>query len=180
MTLREMTWRDIPALAALEPLLFADDAWSERTWWAELAGRPRRRYVVAEQSGSVVGYAGLDCGGEVADVMTIAVAPAAQGQHLGTTLMGWLIAQARRAGAEHLMLEVRADNVVAQRLYSRAGFATLTVRRRYYQPGDVDALVMRRHLKKPIQDPAEDAPKDPDEGSSRRPADLTDKDVRSD
>jgi len=146
MTLREMTWRDIPALTALEPELFADDAWSEQTWWAELAGRPRRSYVVGEQGGAVVGYAGVDCGGEVADVMTVAVAPSAQGQGLGTVLMQWLTAQARRAGAEHLMLEVRADNAVAQRLYSTAGFAMLTVRRKYYQPGDVDAQIMRLKL----------------------------------
>lgn len=155
-TLREMTWRDIPALTALEPTLFADDAWSEQTWWAELAGRPRRSYVIAEQSGTVVGYAGADCGGEIADVMTIAVAPQAQGQGLGTVLLHWLIADARRAGAEHLMLEVRADNVVAQRLYSAAGFMTLTVRRRYYQPGDVDALIMRMHLWDPTEYPPED------------------------
>ena len=146
VTLREMTWLDIPALAELEPELFADDAWSEQTWWAELAARPRRCYVVGEQGGAVVGYAGMDCGGEVADVMTIAVAPAAQGNRLGTLLMDWLIGEARRSGAEHLMLEVRADNVAAQRLYSKTGFAMLSVRRRYYQPGDVDAHVMRLTL----------------------------------
>ena len=146
MTLREMTWQDIPALTALESELFADDAWSERTWWAELAGRPRRSYVVGERGGAVVGYAGVDRGGAVADVMTVAVAPAAQGQGLGTVLMDWLVVEARRGGAEHLMLEVRADNVAAQRLYTRAGFAKLSVRRRYYQPGDVDALIMRLQL----------------------------------
>ena len=146
MTLREMSWRDIPALAALETELFADDAWSEQSWWAELAGRPRRSYVVGEQGGAVVGYAGVDRGGEVADVMTIAVVPAAQGQGVGKVLMDWLIAEARRGGAEQLMLEVRADNVAAQRLYSKAGFVMLTVRRRYYEPGDVDAHIMRLTL----------------------------------
>jgi len=141
-----MTWQDIPALAALEPALFADDRWSEQTWWAELAGRPRRCYVVAEQDGAVVGYAGVDRHGEVADVMTIAVAPAAQGQGMGSLLLAWLIDAARSGGAEHLMLEVRADNLAAQRLYSKTGFAMLSVRRRYYQPGDVDAHIMRLHL----------------------------------
>jgi [ribosomal protein S18]-alanine N-acetyltransferase len=161
--LREMTWRDIPALTALEPELFADDAWSEHTWWAELAGRPRRSYVVGEQAGAVVGYAGVDRGGEVADVMTIAVAPAAQGRGLGTVLTNWLIDEARRGGAEHLMLEVRADNVAAQRLYSKAGFAMLTVRRKYYQPGDVDALIMRLRLAGPPSDSPADPPADPTE-----------------
>jgi ribosomal-protein-alanine N-acetyltransferase len=145
LTLREMTWRDIPTLTALESELFAD-AWSERTWWAELAGRPRRSYVISEHHGAVAGYAGLNAGGEVADVMTIAVAPAAQGQGLGAALMHWLIGQAGRGGAEHLMLEVRADNIAAQRLYSSTGFETVSVRHKYYQPGDVDAFILRLHL----------------------------------
>jgi len=145
-TLREMTWRDIPVLALLELELFAEDAWSEQTWWAELAGRPRRSYVVGEQGGAVVGYAGVDRGGEVADVMTIAVASAAQASGLGTVLMDWLIVEARRGGAKHLMLEVREDNVAAQRLYSKAGFVMTTVRRRYYQPANVDAQIMRLAL----------------------------------
>lgn len=159
-TLRPMTWRDIPTLTALEPELFADDAWSEQTWWAELAGRPRRCYVVGEQGGAVVGYAGIDCAGEVADVMTIAVAPAARGQGLGAALMRWITAQARRAGAGSLMLEVRADNAVAQRLYATAGFATLTVRRRYYQPGDVDALIMRLPLRGLAEETTDDMTED--------------------
>ena len=145
-TLREMTWRDIPVLALLELELFAEDAWSEQTWWAELAGRPRRSYVVGEQGGAVVGYAGVDRGGEVADVMTIAVAAAAQTRGLGTVLMDWLVSEARRGGAKHLMLEVREDNVAAQRLYSKAGFVMTTVRRRYYQPANVDAQIMRLAL----------------------------------
>ena len=145
-TLREMTWRDIPVLALLELELFAEDAWSEQTWWAELAGRPRRAYIVGEQGGAVVGYAGVDRGGEVADVMTIAVASAAQARGLGTVLMDWLIVEARRGGAKHLMLEVREDNVAAQRLYSKAGFVMTTVRRRYYQPANVDAQIMRLAL----------------------------------
>ena len=144
--LREMTWRDIPVLALLELELFAEDAWSEQTWWVELAGRPRRAYVVGEHRGAVVGYAGVDRGGEVADVMTIAVASAAQTRGLGRVLMDWLIAEARRGGAKHLMLEVRADNGAAQRLYSKAGFVMTTVRRRYYQPANVDAQIMRLTL----------------------------------
>ena len=159
-SLREMTWRDIPALTALEPGLFADDAWSEQTWWAELALHPRRSYVVGEQNGAVVGYAGVDCRGEVADVMTIAVAPAAQGQGLGKVLMDWVIVAARRGGAEYLMLEVRADNVAAQRLYSKMGFAMLTVRRKYYQPGDVDAHIMRLHLADRSKGAIVDTPED--------------------
>ena len=44
------------------------------------------------------------------------------------------------------MLEVRADNAAAIGLYDRAGYTVVSTRRRYDQPGDVDALVMRKIL----------------------------------
>lgn len=141
-----MAWTDIEQLAALEARVFPDDAWSEATWWSELAGRPRRDYVVEEQGGEVVGYAGVDLGGEVADVMTMAVAPGQQGQGLGRRLLDELVARAAADHAAYLMLEVRADNTTARSLYESRGFELLTVRHRYYQPGDVDAHVMRLTL----------------------------------
>jgi ribosomal-protein-alanine N-acetyltransferase len=142
--LREMTWRDIPTLAELETELFATDAWSAATWWGELAGRPRRSYVVVEGTEGIDGYAGADLGGEVADVMTVAVAPGRRGQGLGDRLVGELLRRASDSGAGSVMLEVRADNGPARRLYERHGFAEVAVRRRYYQPEGVDAVVMRR------------------------------------
>ena len=144
VVLRDLEWTDLAHLAELEPQLFADDAWSEATWWSELAGRPRRDYVVATSSdGTIAGYAGLDVSGDVADVMTIATAPGQQGRGTGRLLLSELVRRATAHGAEAVLLEVRADNDAARRLYDRAGFEVISVRRRYYQPGDVDALVMR-------------------------------------
>ena len=145
-TVRVMTWRDIPQLAELEQELFAADAWSAETWWAELAGRPRRDYVVLEGASGIEGYAGVDHGGDVADVMTLAVTPGRRGLGLGDLLVDTLLDKARSGGAEAVMLEVRADNDPALALYRRHGFAEVSVRRRYYQPGDVDAVVLRRRL----------------------------------
>jgi len=145
-TLRDVHWTDIEQLAQLERELFADDAWSQQTWWAELAGRPRRDYVAEVEGAEVLGYAGLDHGGDVADVMTIAVAPSARGRGLGRRLLDELETRARAGRAASVMLEVRADNAAAIGLYDRAGYTVVSTRRRYYQPGDVDALVMRRIL----------------------------------
>jgi ribosomal-protein-alanine N-acetyltransferase len=139
-----MRWTDIPELVELERVLFPSDAWQAPTWWSELAARPRREYVVeAGADGRVEAYAGVDLGGEVADVMTMAVAPSAQRRGLGRRLLEELVGRARRDGAAYLMLEVRDDNAAARRLYESRGFEVLTTRRRYYQPGDVDAHVMR-------------------------------------
>lgn len=153
-TLRDARWTDVTSLAALERDLFPDDAWSEPSWWAELAGRPRRDYVVLEGADGadevrgpegLVGYGGLDHGGEVSDVMTLAVAPAARGRGLGRVLVDELARRAVTRGAAHLVLEVRADNAAAFALYTRAGFAEIHRRRRYY-PGGVDAIVLRKSL----------------------------------
>ena len=143
---REARWTDVPALAALERELFPDAAWSEETWWAELAGRPRRDYVVVDDAEGVVGYAGLDHGGDVADLMTVGVARRARGLGVGRRLLDEL---ERRAGARDtasVLLEVRADNTAARALYEDSGYEVLSTRHRYYQPGDVDALVMRKLL----------------------------------
>jgi ribosomal-protein-alanine N-acetyltransferase len=145
--MRAVRWTDIDELTELEVALFPQDAWTARTWWSELAGRPRRSYVLQESTtGQIQGYAGVDLGGEVADVMTVAVAPQAQGHGLGRRLLEELVAQAHADHAAYLMLEVRADNEPARRLYAARGFELVNVRRRYYQPGDVDAHVMRLAL----------------------------------
>lgn len=94
----------------------------------------------AEQP-ELVGYAGVGVNGPDADVMTVAVSPAAQGSGLGGRLLEALIDHAREAGASQVLLEVRADNEPAQRLYRRRGFEQIARRTRYY--GDADGLVMR-------------------------------------
>ncbi len=142
--IRELEWTDLETLAGLEQELFDDDAWSVESWWHELAGRPRRDYVVAVDEGDqILGYAGLDHAGESGDVMTIAVARAAQGRGLGHHLLSELVRRAEVSGIRSLLLEVRADNAAARKLYERNGFEEISVRRRYYRDG-TDALVMRR------------------------------------
>ena len=78
--------------------------------------------------------------------MTVAVAPRARGLGLGRRLLDELEVRAAARGAAFVMLEVRADNTAALGLYERSGYVLLSTRRRYYQPGDVDALVLRKAL----------------------------------
>lgn len=145
VALRPVRWTDLDALAALEAELFADEPWDLPSWWQELAGRPRRDYVLLEDAAGVLGYAGLDHGGETSDVMTIAVHPRGRGRGHGRELLAELLRRARDAGAERVLLEVRADNAAAVGLYERAGFTPVRTRRRYYRDG-TDALVLARDL----------------------------------
>jgi ribosomal-protein-alanine N-acetyltransferase len=149
-TLRAMRWWDIEALLVLEADLFPDDAWSPGMFWSELADPETRHYVVAEDAdGTILGYAGLACAGSEADVQSIGVRRDKWGTGLGATLLADLLDEARRRGCRHVLLEVRVDNTRAQRLYERFGFVPLGVRRGYYQPANIDALVMRCDLTSP-------------------------------
>ncbi|MFD9001278.1 ribosomal protein S18-alanine N-acetyltransferase [Streptomyces sp. NPDC059582] len=145
--LREMRWWDIDTVLELEKDLFPEDAWSRGMFWSELAHsrgpEATRRYVVAEVGDRVVGYAGLAASGDLADVQTIAVARDHQGTGLGSRLLTDLLRAATTFECDEVMLECRVDNVSAQKLYERFGFEPIGFRRGYYQPGNVDALVMR-------------------------------------
>lgn len=145
--LREMRWWDIDTVLELEKDLFPEDAWSRGMFWSELAHsrgpEATRRYVVAEAGDRIVGYAGLAASGDLADVQTIAVARDHQGTGLGGRLLTDLLRAATTFECAEVMLECRVDNVSAQKLYERFGFEPIGFRRGYYQPGNVDALVMR-------------------------------------
>ncbi|MEV0737110.1 GNAT family N-acetyltransferase [Streptomyces sp. NPDC050549] len=160
--LREMRWWDIDPVLELEKDLFPEDAWSRGMFWSELAhargAEATRRYLVAEVTGEqyeggvrVVGYAGLATTGTAsdsgsaagADIQTIAVARDHWGTGLGSTLLTELLSAASEFECAEVMLECRVDNVRAQKLYERFGFVPIGFRRGYYQPGNVDALVMR-------------------------------------
>jgi|tagenome__1003787_1003787.scaffolds.fasta_scaffold20938479_2 ribosomal-protein-alanine N-acetyltransferase len=145
VALRPMRWWDIEPVQALDAEIFGPTSWSPQTFWSELAAGESRWYVVAETpDGVLAGYGGLLVNGSEADVQTIGVAPALQGRGIGTVLLRALTAEAVRRGATSLLLEVRADNEPAIHLYNREGFERIALRRRYYQPGDIDAWVMRR------------------------------------
>ncbi|MEU2869042.1 ribosomal protein S18-alanine N-acetyltransferase [Streptomyces olivoreticuli] len=143
-----MRWWDIGPVLELERVLFPDDAWSKGLFWSELAhargAGANRRYVVAEDAkGNVVGYAGLAAIDGTGDVQTIAVSYEHWSTGLGARLLAELLTTATDFECREVLLEVRVDNTRAQRLYERFGFEPVGVRRGYYQPGNVDALVMR-------------------------------------
>ena len=141
--LRPMRLADLPAVLELEEQLFAPDTWSAAMYRDELARTDTRWYLVAEDGDRVVGYAGLIAYPDEAHVATIGVAAARQGEGIGARLLDALLAEADRRSPV-VLLEVRADNELAQGLYRRRGFAEIGRRRGYYQPSGADAVVMRR------------------------------------
>jgi [ribosomal protein S18]-alanine N-acetyltransferase len=150
--LRPLRPADLEDVLALERELFPDDPWTPGMFADELAQPPERRlYLLAEAVAGdpvMAGYAGVlfSPAGPEADVLTIAVRPAYWGQGVGSALLGALLDAARDRGCTEMFLEVRADNPRAHGLYLRRGFVDIGLRRGYYQPSGVDAIVMRKDL----------------------------------
>ncbi len=156
--LRPMVPADLPDVLALEHELFPDDPWTAQRFAEEVTQPPGSRlYLVAEAGAAegpapggrvMAGYAGMMFvpGGVQADVLTIAVRKAYWGHGIGSALLGALIQAAVGRGCAEVFLEVRADNPRARGLYLRRGFEEIGVRRGYYQPSGVDAIVLRKDL----------------------------------
>jgi ribosomal-protein-alanine N-acetyltransferase len=146
--LRAIIMADMPAIISLEQELFPDDAWTPEMFAGEFAQPASRRlYLVAEEGKALIGYAGMMfTGGTQADVVTLAVDPARWSEGTGTALLSALVDEAARRGCTEVLLEVRKDNPRARRLYRRHGFTEIGIRRGYYQPSGVDAVVMRKEL----------------------------------
>jgi ribosomal-protein-alanine N-acetyltransferase len=141
--LRPMTSADLPEVLALEEDLFAPDTWTASMYRDELRRSDTRHYLVAENGGGVVGWAGLIAYADEAHVSTIGVARDRQGEGIGARLLDALLAEADRRSPV-VLLEVRADNDRAIGLYERRGFTAIGRRPRYYQPSGTDAVVMKR------------------------------------
>jgi ribosomal-protein-alanine N-acetyltransferase len=121
--------------------------WPRDIFLGELRGSDIAQLFVARilegaHQGRVAGYS---CTWVIADEMHItsfAVHPQFRRHHIGQQLMAGILAHALESGCRQAVLEVRASNHGAQRLYSRFGFAPVAVRQRYYADNNEDAIIM--------------------------------------
>ncbi len=155
-----MRWWQIESVMGIESDLFAGDQWSAAMFWSELAERATRHYLVAtgslatdaEADAAIVGYAGLCVYGSEAYIQTVGVRRDRQRTGVGRALLLALLAEGDRRAVRTVALEVRADNVAAQRLYANHGFEPVGLRRGYYQPSGADAVVMLRRIPAAVPD----------------------------
>lgn len=91
----------------------------------------------------VVGWGGMWCVADEAEIASVCVDPAYRRLGGGTKLLQTLLRQARISGAQNVYLEVRASNQAAQGLYRCAGFECIGLRKRYYTNPSEDAVLMR-------------------------------------
>jgi ribosomal-protein-alanine N-acetyltransferase len=145
MNVRRMRWWHIDELLPIEADLFGVERWSAAMFWNELANGHYYLVALDDDTGDVVGYAGLSVTPpDESWVQNLGVRRDAQRRGVGRALLEALLAEAFRQGVRRTLLEVAVDNAPAQKLYARYGFEIVGVRRGYYQPSNTDALVMVR------------------------------------
>lgn len=103
---------------------------------------------VLVNDGELAGHAILSVAAGEAHLLNLCVAPSMQTRGHGRGLLDHMLGVARAHGARRVFLEVRPSNPVAARLYERAGFARVGLRKDYYPDvdGRENAIVMSRTL----------------------------------
>lgn len=132
---------DLPQLVALLGVLFsqeaefvADDAKQARALEKILSDESVGRIHVARDGGKVVAMASLMYGistaegGLAASFEDFVVLPGYRGKGVGSALLQYVIAEARKQGVLRLTLLTDKQNKRAQALYRKLGFAESTMK----------------------------------------------------
>ena len=124
-----------PTLGGL-PARSPEESWQwRRRKYAAALEEPDGFVMIAERAGAPVGYAlvslsegpsGWDYGERVADVETLAVAPTARGQGVGTQLMDAVELELRGLGIDAFRVLVIAANEDARRFYEGRGLIPIS------------------------------------------------------
>lgn len=141
---------DVATVVVLERAVAGAPHWAEREYTAMLeqgeGAGIRRRLIVAERGGGLVGFAVAKVIGDVGEVESVAVAAAARRNGVGRALCEAVIEWCRDERAGTVELEVRAGNDDAIGLYRKLGFAVVGRRKGYYREPVEDALLMSLEL----------------------------------
>ncbi|HLJ78526.1 MAG TPA: ribosomal protein S18-alanine N-acetyltransferase [Acidobacteriaceae bacterium] len=156
--IRPMLSADLDAVLAIAAASPQAPTWRHSNYSAYLSPpQPHllRAAFVAVTSGSIVGFAAasllLDSPETVdplnrAELDSMAVDPALRHRGIGSALLSAVVAWAEEHGSRHLVLEVRASNLAAVRLYERHGFRHEGRRPYYYADPAEDALLLGKPL----------------------------------
>jgi ribosomal-protein-alanine N-acetyltransferase len=141
LAIRKARAGDLTAVMAIESDQFSNP-WPEEHFQAELANSFSQFYVAEDpENSALAGFLIFWRLGDELELHKIAVTKACQRRGLGSCLLDFFIVTARSWHCRRALLEVRASNVAAIRLYKKFAFQRVGRRRDYYSMPAEDALV---------------------------------------
>lgn len=141
--IRALGGADAPQLGAIHAACF-DRPWSEAALRDALDTPGRLALGVAGPDGRICAFILVQFSGETAEILTLAVHPAARREGLARALVEAAMMAAHASGADRMLLDLAATNTAALALYSGLGFSEDGRRKRYY--AGVDAILLSRRL----------------------------------
>jgi ribosomal-protein-alanine N-acetyltransferase len=139
--IRKATAADLPALERIESEQFSNP-WNRDYFAAELTNHFSHFFVAVDpRRDAVAGFLLFWKLGDELELHKIAVAGACQRQGHAARLMDFFVSTGCSWGCRRAVLEVRAANTAAIRLYEKFAFRQVGRRRDYYTHPVEDALV---------------------------------------
>ena len=139
--IREMKREDLEEVVALEREVFPSP-WTQDLFENELGRGPGFLYLVMEDEGGLLGYAGAHITGSEVHITNMAVRESRRREGLGSALLAACVRRGMERGARFITLEVRESNHGARSFYSLFGFEELGLMREYYAESGEDAVIM--------------------------------------
>ena len=133
----------VAAVADLEKICFGSEAWHEQSVASELEN-DLSFWLVAVDGEAVAGYVGSQTVLGETDMMNVAVHPDYRRRRIAEMLILALVEALKERKSHWLMLEVRASNEPAIKLYEKLGFSEVGRRKNYYRNPREDALILRK------------------------------------
>ena len=133
----------IPAIAKLERECFSRP-WSEQMLAEELENQCAAFLTAVDETGEVLGYAGLLVAADEGYITNVAVFSQHRRQGIAAKLLQVFCDFAAAHHLAFLTLEVRPSNAAAIALYESFGFTERGRRRNYYDLPKEDALILTR------------------------------------
>lgn len=134
----------IDKLSELEKVCFTEP-WSKDSLSVELTNK-NSYFIVAVQSNTVLGYAGVHCILDEGYITNVAVFPAFRKKGIGKKLLNNILKHAEKNNFAFITLEVRTSNFIAIKLYEGLGFEQMGIRKNFYKMPVEDGIIMTKRF----------------------------------
>ena len=143
LSIRRMTEDDLDAVLAIEAVS-VPVPWSRASYENEIHNQWAACFVCLDGE-TLIGYCDVWSVFEEANIQTIVVASSCRRSGAGRLMMETMEEEAKRRGAQRIMLEVRPSNLPALALYRGRGYMEIARRAAYYPDNQEDALILCKY-----------------------------------
>jgi len=113
-------------------------SWHENDFLESLKNKNNHYYFLVDRD-EIVGFSSFTHVFDEVEILNLAISPKYQSRGFGKQLLAKLIEEVRHS-ARYIFLEVRATNLIAQKLYDSFGFQKMAKRKNYYLKPNEDAF----------------------------------------